>query len=116
MKTRNKQESERNVMKFFSSLADETRLHILMSMAESPKTVNDIYTSVGRSKLTLSAISHQLRQMSDLGIVEYEKKGREKFYKLSGKFCWCILRDALGQFGNNINIKCEKCKKERRHK
>lgn len=105
------QESEKKVMRFFSSLADETRLHILLSMAEKPTTVNEIYDFVGRDKITLSAISHQLRQLSDLGIVTYEKKGQEKFFELSDKFCWCILRDAFKQFDNNIKINCKKCGK-----
>lgn len=105
------QESEKKVMQFFSSLADETRLHILLSIAENPRTVNEIYDFVGRNKMTLSAISHQLKQLFNLGIVTSEKKGQEKFYELSNKFCWCILRDTFKQFDNNIQIKCKKCEK-----
>lgn len=104
-------ESEEKVMQFFSSLADETRLHILLSIAENPRTVNNIYNFVGRKKMTLSAISHQLKQLNDLGIVSYKKVGKEKFFELSDKFCWCILRDAFKQFNNNIQIKCKKCEK-----
>ena len=107
------QESEKNVMHFFSSLADETRLHILLSIAENPRTVNEIYDFVGRDKMTLSAISHQLKQLSNLGVVTSEKKGQEKFFELSDNFCWCILRDAFKQFNNNIHIKCKKCEKKR---
>jgi len=104
-------ESERKVMQFFSSLSDETRLHILLSIAETPKTVNEIYDFVGRDKMTLSAVSHQLRQLSDMGIVNYNKVGKEKFFELSDKFCWCILKDAFSQFNTNIKIKCKKCSK-----
>lgn len=107
------QESERKVMEFFSSLADKTRLHILLSIANEPKTVNQIYDFVGRDKMTLSAISHQLKQLNDLGIVNYKKAGKEKFFELSDKFCWCVLRDALKQFNNNIQIKCKKCENKR---
>jgi len=105
--------SEEKVMQFFSSLADKTRLHILLSIAEKPKTVNEIYDFVGRDKMTLSAISHQLKQLSNLGIVTSVKKGQEKFFELSDKFCWCILRDAFKQFDNNIKIKCKKCENHR---
>jgi len=110
-KTQN--ESEKKVMRFFSSLADETRLHILLSIAEDPKTVNEIYDFVGRKKMTLSAISHQLKQLNNFGIVSYNKKGKEKYFELSDKFCWCILRDAFSQFNTKIKIKCKKCGKER---
>ncbi len=102
-------ESEKKVMQFFSSLADETRLHILLCIAENPKTVNQIYYFVGKNKMTLSAISHQLKQLNDLGIVTYKRVGKEKFFELSNKFCWCILRNAFSQFHTDIKIKCKKC-------
>jgi ArsR family transcriptional regulator, lead/cadmium/zinc/bismuth-responsive transcriptional repressor len=101
--------TEKKVMEFFSSLADKTRLHILLSIAEKPKTVNDIYEYVGKDKMTLSAISHQLRSLSDLNIVTSVKKGKEKYYELSDKFCWCILRDVFKQFNKDIKIKCKRC-------
>jgi len=104
-------ESERKIMQFFSSLADKTRLHILLSISEKPKTVNEIYNFVGREKMTLSAISHQLKQLTDMNIVTFEKKGKEKLFELSDKFCWCILKDAFEQFNINLKITCKKCKK-----
>ena len=39
------------------------------------------------------------------------KEGQEKYFELSDKFCWCILRDAFKQFNSNIKIKCKKCGK-----
>lgn len=110
------EQSEKNVMQFFASLADKTRLHILLSIAEKPKTVNDIYKFVGREKMTLSAISHQLKQLSDSGIVTSEKKGQEKYFELSDKFCWCILKDAFSQFDTDIKINCKKCSNLHSHK
>jgi DNA-binding transcriptional ArsR family regulator len=97
------------VTRFFSSLADKTRLEIILSVAENPKTVNQIYEKVGKGKMTLSAISHQLRTLSDLGIVTSEKNGKEKKFELSDKYCWCILKDTFSQFGNKIRIRCKKC-------
>ena len=99
------------LLQFFSTLADETRLRIVLGLSEGPRNVNGIYEGVGKKTMTLSAISHALKQMTDLRIVVYEKRGREKVYRLSDEFCWCILRDAFKQFGNNIEIKCEKCGK-----
>jgi len=101
--------AKEKVLDFFSSLADETRLMILLSLAGKPRNVNDIYEFVGKDKLTLSAISHQLRQLTDLNIVKFEKKGKEKLFRLSEDFCWCILKDAFRQFGIKIQIKCKKC-------
>ena len=84
--------------KFFSTLADETRLKILLSLSEKPKQVNDIHNSLDKENITLSAVSHQLKYLSDLDIIIYEKKGKGKIFKLSNHFCWCILRDVLNHF------------------
>jgi len=109
MKNKTDNFAKEKVLDFFSSLADETRLMILLSLADKPRNVNDIYEFVGKDKLTLSAISHQLRELSNLNIVKFEKKGKEKLFRLSEDFCWCILRDAFRQFGSKIQIKCKKC-------
>jgi len=100
----------KKILQFFSSLADETRLKILVSLTEKSRTVNEIYKIVGKD-ITLSAISHQLRQLSDLEIVVYEKKGREKTFQLSDSFCWCILKDAFSHF--NGKKTCPECCKIR---
>ncbi len=105
--------TKNRVLNFFGSLADETRLKILITIANGPTNVNEIHRSVGKEKLTLSAVSHQLRLLKDLGVVSCEKQGKEKLYELSDNFCWCILRDTFKQFNNNIKIKCKKCENKR---
>jgi len=107
-------EAENKVLNFFSCLADETRLKMLLSIAEKPKSVNDIYEFVGKDKMTLSAISHQLKFMANLGIVSFNKKGKERFFELSDKFCWCVLKDAFNQFDSKIKIKCKKCENHKK--
>lgn len=103
------QNINKSIMQFFESLSDETRLKIILSIAEKPRTVGEIYNFVGKDKMTLSAISHQLKTLSDGGIIFSIKKGKEKYFELSDKYCWCILKDAYGQFGKNLEIKCKKC-------
>ena len=104
------EEAGRKVLQFFSSLADETRLKIILSLVDGPRNVGEIHNYVGKNKMTLSAISHQLKQLSDLEIVKFEKFGKEKRFRLSNNLCWCILKDTFKQFNKNIKIKCEKCK------
>lgn len=99
----------KNVTNFFSALSDETRLKILVGLMEEPQTVTEIHKQIGKDRLTLSAISHQLKHLADTDIVVYEKKGREKIFQLSNKFCWCILRDAFKHFKKKNN--CKKCSK-----
>lgn len=86
------------MVQFFSALADETRLKILVSLTAGEKTVSEIHSEFGES-ITLSGVSHQLKTLSTIDIIESEKSGREKKYSLSGEFCWCILRDAAKHFG-----------------
>ena len=100
------------MVQLFTSLSDPTRLKIVMSLLDTPRAVNDIYQQVGESTMTLSAISHQLKQMHDVGIVEFVKKGREKEFRLSDKFCWCILRGAMKHFDHKGA--CPACVKTKR--
>jgi DNA-binding transcriptional ArsR family regulator len=96
-----------NIVKFFEALSDETRLKILVSISEEPLTVNKIHEKV--PALTLSAVSHQLKYMSQMHIIESERRGRNKYFRLSHRFCWCILRDAFAYFRGRT--RCRGCAK-----
>lgn len=96
----------KKVLQFFSSLADETRLKILISLVNGPKNVNEIHNCIGKDKMTLSAISHQLKQLNDIDVIFYKREGKEKRFNLTNKFCWCILRDAFKHFNGT---KCKSC-------
>jgi DNA-binding transcriptional ArsR family regulator len=106
-----KEELKQNLLNFFSSIADETRLMILLAIAKSPKSVSEIHKAVGNSKISMSAISHQLKLLRSMNIVVAKKKGKERLYGLSDEYCWCILRDALRKFGYRIDIRCKRCGK-----
>lgn len=102
---------DKKVLRFFSAIADETRLKILNALMNSSLTVGEIYKIAGRESMTLSAVSHQLKYLEQVGIVVFEKKGREKLFSLSEDFCWCILRDAYNHFGKQHG--CTECKKSK---
>lgn len=112
MKNQISESAKEKVMNFFSSLADDTRLNILLSLANGKKNVNEIHKFVGKEKMSLPAISHQLKLLYNQRVVKKNKRGKEIYYELSDEFCWCILGDAFKQFNNRIEIKCEKCGKE----
>ncbi|MBS3115509.1 winged helix-turn-helix transcriptional regulator [Candidatus Woesearchaeota archaeon] len=82
----------------FSALADETRLKILVSLQDAPKTVNDVHMALSKQNITLSAVSHQLTYLANLGVVVYKKHGKQKTFSLSDNFCWCILKDVMKHF------------------
>lgn len=98
------------LLQFFSSLADETRLKIVLGLLEKPRTVNEIHAHLGEEKISLSGVSHQLKLLSALNVVISQKRGREKTFRLSDKFCWCIIKDAFGHFKHTHCSACAKLK------
>lgn len=63
----------------FSAAAEPTRRRILQLLASSPRTVNDI---AAEFTVTRSAISQHLLVLADAGLVEAEKVGRQRFYRV----------------------------------
>lgn len=92
----------------FRSLSDETRLKIVIALMDTKKNVNDIHETLGKDKISLSAISHQLRDLLNIGLIESERSGREKYYSLSNDFCWCILKNGMEHYKDN-NCQCDCC-------
>lgn len=77
-----KNESVDKLAIFFSALSDHTRLKILFSLSHEKMCVCDISHVVG---ISLSAVSHQLRILRNLGLVKFENKGKMTFYSLADK-------------------------------
>lgn len=83
----------RKMARFYSALADETRIQILDMLATNKElTVNEIREMIGTS---LPAISYQLRILSSVDLVKYDKRGRKKFFRLSDDHVRKILEDGL---------------------
>jgi DNA-binding transcriptional ArsR family regulator len=61
------------------ALAAPSRLLILATLEDGPRTVGAITDSVGMEQ---SAVSHQLRHLRDLGLVRSERQGRNVIYSL----------------------------------
>ncbi|MBS3061067.1 MAG: winged helix-turn-helix transcriptional regulator [Candidatus Diapherotrites archaeon] len=112
MASKSSTEIDKKVLRFFSAIADETRLKMLKALVAGPKTVNEVYDVIGRESMTLSAVSHQLKYLEQVGVVVFEKRGREKLFRPSQEFCWCILRDAYDHFEKSgKSTGCAACQK-----
>lgn len=75
--------NEMDVMKmslFLKVLADSTRVKILFSIKDKPKSVNEIVEIVGA---TQSAVSHQLSIMRNVNILETKRDGNKIYYFLA---------------------------------
>lgn len=66
--------------KFFKGLGDKSRLSILETVMDEPKTVGDIVTQTGLSQPN---VSMHLSCLLDCGLVQRTKNGREVIYSVS---------------------------------
>ncbi|MGC8597709.1 MAG: ArsR/SmtB family transcription factor [Thermocladium sp.] len=67
---------------FFSALADETRLRIVLHLLEKgASTVQEISAGIGKSE---SLVSHHLSCLRNCGIVRYTRSGRNAVYEVNG--------------------------------
>ena len=63
----------------FSAAAEPTRRRILHLLAARPRTVSEI---AGEFPVTRSAISQHLLVLADAGLVDAEKVGRQRTYRV----------------------------------
>lgn len=80
------------VTEIFASLSDPTRARIVFALSQAELCVCDVAALLG---MTLSAVSHQLRVLRQLGLVKYRKQGRRAYYSLDDEHASALLTQAL---------------------
>ena len=73
-------ESTKKIARFFSVFADCTRLRLLSALAISPLCVTDLANILDTNQTT---VSHQLKTLRDLGMVDFERRGKILYYKIT---------------------------------
>ena len=68
------------IARFFALLADQTRVRLLSALAISPLCVTDLSKIL---QLNQTTVSHQLRLLRDVGIVETRRQGKLIQYKIA---------------------------------
>lgn len=63
----------------FQAIADPTRRSILLSLTEKPKNVNHI---ADQFEMTRQAVSLHVKYLKECGVINIEKKGRERYCNL----------------------------------
>ena len=76
----------------FKSLADPTRLRILLWLKAGERCVHELCASMGMSQ---PAVSHQLRILRVARLVSSERKGREIFYSIKDEHVMKLVDAAL---------------------
>jgi len=74
------------------ALATPSRLLILAHLQKGPSTVGDLAEAVGMEQ---SAISHQLRLLRNLGLVEGRRQGRHIHYDLYDSHVAELIEQAI---------------------
>lgn len=69
----------KTVASTLQALATPSRLLILATLQEGPQSVGDLVEAVGMEQ---SAVSHQLRLLRTMGLVDSERHGRSIVYSL----------------------------------
>ncbi len=77
-------------------LSDPTRLKILMALKEAEMCVCDIAAFMD---MTESAISHQLRRLRDMSIVNRRRQGQVLYYSLNDQSVHAFLDFGITQAG-----------------
>ena len=76
----------------FQVLADPTRIRIIHALSRGELCVCDLAHVL---RMSMSAVSHQLRRLRDLRLVNYRYEGRMAFYSLGDGFIKRMLEDAV---------------------
>ena len=79
--TKQKQKIEK-IIKLLKILGDDSRIKILCMLREKELCVCELEEIL---KLSQSLISHHLKDLRDVNLVEYEKRGLRVYYQLSKK-------------------------------
>lgn len=80
------------VAETMQALATPSRLRILARLHSGPCTVNELALAVG---MEASAVSHQLRVLRLLGLVNGERLGRSVSYSLHDEHVGALLGEAM---------------------
>lgn len=82
----------RSVAATLQALATPSRLLILESLSDGPKTVGELTDAVDMEQ---SAVSHQLRLLRDLGFVAGERRGRHMIYRIFDSHVAELMQQAI---------------------
>ena len=76
----------------FKTFSDTTRIKILYSLMDAPRSVGDIAETINA---TQSAVSHQLRILKQARLVRFERDGRSLIYSLADDHVHTMLAQGM---------------------
>lgn len=82
-----------------AAMGDPTRLRLVAALAIQELCVCDLAAALGLSQ---SAVSHQLRQLRQLGIVRFRREGRLVYYALDDTHVTMLISQALDHVNHQM--------------
>lgn len=82
----------RAIARFFQVLADPTRVRMIKALADGEWCVSDLTQALGMDQ---PAVSHQLKYLREMGLVDWTKRGRHVYYSLSDSHLHDILISSI---------------------
>lgn len=76
---------------FFGALSDSTRIRLVTALSISSMCVTDLSQLLGINQTT---VSHQLRNLRTIGVVDYRRQGKVLFYYIKNKAVLDIMMSA----------------------
>jgi DNA-binding transcriptional ArsR family regulator len=85
-------ETMQRVAATFQVLSDPTRARIVYALSLEELCVCDV---AAVAELSVSAASHQLARLRDMGVVSYRKEGRMAYYRLADEHVRGLVEDGV---------------------
>ncbi len=86
-----------HVAELFRSFSDTSRVRILSALVDGEKNVNALAALVGISE---SAVSHHMRGLRQMGIVQARREGKEVYYRVDDDHIIALFQQGVKHVKN----------------
>ena len=92
---------------FFNTISTKIRIDIIQLLRKGPKNVSEICTILDEEQ---SKISHNLKELAECNIIQYEQVGKSRVYSLNKD----TIEPILDLVDKHVSKKCESCKRHQK--
>jgi len=86
-----------HVAELFRSFSDTSRVRILSALVDGEKNVNTLAALVGISE---SAVSHHMRGLRQMGLVQARREGKEVYYRVEDEHIIALFQQGVKHVKN----------------
>jgi DNA-binding transcriptional ArsR family regulator len=86
-----------HIAELFRSFSDTSRVRIMSALVEGEKNVNVLAGIVGISE---SAVSHHMRGLRQMGLVQARREGKEVYYRVDDEHIIALFQQGVKHIKN----------------